>query len=46
MALEWWLHEYGKTPAEVAAMPAWFVARAPHIAALRHEEEQRRIDSK
>lgn len=42
-ALEWWLRAYGKTPAEVRAMPAWFVTRVPAIAALRHEvlDEQR-----
>lgn len=42
--MEWWLREYGKTPGEVRAMPAWFVARVPLIAAVRNEviEDKRR----
>lgn len=40
LGLEWWLREYGVTPAQVREMPAWFVARVPHIANLRHEAQQ------
>jgi hypothetical protein len=39
------LKEYGKAPQEVAEMPAYFVARAPHIALLRNQEQERRSKS-
>jgi hypothetical protein len=44
--LEWWLREYGKTPDDVRAMPAYFVARVPQIALLRQLEQEKRVKRK
>lgn len=37
---EWWLREYGLTPAAKAELPRWLVARIPVVAQVRAESQR------